>query len=73
MSTSKIDDGGPVFSNLGTRGMSMRQWYAGMAISGSVLPYGYSDMDDDAEEPPRIAKCALAVADALIKAEKEGR
>ena len=70
----ELNDGGPafppplVFDQHGKnitwnyRGMSLRDWFAGQAMAGTV---GNPDCDP---YPHEIAKTAYAIADAMLKA-----
>jgi len=59
-------DGGPAFARASDSGMSLRDWFAGMALSGLIAQC----------EPPAIdglshddfAACAYEMADAMIAA-----
>ena len=77
---TKIDDGGPAFPNKDAfgnmiPGMSLRAWLAGQALTGiQAFLYGAAkdgalktDVDDRT-----VAKCACAIADAVIAALKGG-
>jgi hypothetical protein len=70
---SKIDDGGPAFPgawhpDMGWSphqtpfGMSLRDWFAGMALSGLISTLEYPDAD--------MAFRCYALADAMIDAHK---
>lgn len=83
---SKIDDGGPAFpqndavvnriNNLD--GMSLRDWFAGQAMSGLVVMSAtrewrglMDDVKDDGEEDEAVvAEMAYRIADAMIAASK---
>lgn len=65
-------DGGPAFpqsywSQHPAPGMSLRQWYAGMAMQGIIASYanpaatGYPN-----DEADKVAKAAFQFADALL-------
>ena len=71
---SKIDDGGPAFpvgdvKTHGTFGMSLRDWFAGMAMQGLVASNddGAGDRIDD------VPRYAYSIADAMLKARGEKR
>ncbi|RKD69010.1 hypothetical protein [Rhizobium sp. WW_1] len=82
MSKHKIfDDGGPAFSRSGfysdggpresdcwpTDGMSLRDWFAGQALAGSLAGEPGSHLI-----PERLAPDCYALADAMIAARKGG-
>jgi hypothetical protein len=85
--TKKIDDGGPAFPIPGSEfnerypGMTMRQYYAGLAMQGilaSLTPDRISLMAELAKSvnmtlAQAIASQAIDVTDALIAAEKATR
>lgn len=58
------DSGGFAFPDLAgyTRGMSLREWFAGMALMGC------DEEISDSEEADEVAKWAYMVADAMIAA-----
>lgn len=72
--SEKKDNGGPAFAcadgdtNYPQTGMSLRQWYAGRALTGLIA--------DTHHELDSIAACkvvataAFALADAMLEAEK---
>lgn len=75
---NKINDGGPAFpvstgmgplaANFVSSGMTLREWFAGMAMQGwlsSDTP-GRDHLDYTAEAIERDAKLAYAIADAMI-------
>ena len=82
-----IDDGGPAFpipeqqfsdgvtivSSQGAPGMSLRDWFAGQAISG-LAPLFYDSAPDadnpDGDDPEQIARTAYLLADAMLAARK---
>ena len=61
---NKINDGGPAFpescNNQIIQGMSLREWFAGMALQGLLA---CSDVQGSAND---LAKGAVAYADALL-------
>ena len=69
-------DGGPAFprskhseieegETIGySHGMTLRQWYAGMAMSGPLM--------DQGENPEKVARYAFQYADAMIAHELKG-
>ena len=75
---SAKNDGGPAFPPyLMSRtypelhGMSLRQWYAGMAMNGWLGSY-VMEMGDDATQAiaaARVARVAFAIADAMLEFE----
>ena len=71
MSLLKKDDGGPAFPRLGEgfgnpnydcSGMSLRDWFAGMALEGYISNSG---------SPMSVAKDAYDIADAMIEVRKK--
>lgn len=50
-------------------GMSLRDWFAGMALQGYLAMH--ADTETDAPKPERAAKSAYAIADAMLKAREE--
>ena len=68
---STKDDGGPAFPRTAPHpqnGMTLRQWYAGMAMQGLLADEG---MDVEGFEH-NAARKAFAYADAMIAEEKKG-
>lgn len=71
---NEIKDGGPAFGELdfvtkrrgGTEGMSLRDWFAGQALGSIPLRQWDSTGVPDAEIITRWARCAYAVADAML-------
>lgn len=57
--------GGYAFPGEVGRGMTLRQWYAGLALQGLM-----ADPEVDGK-PDTVAQACLRYADALIKAERE--
>lgn len=87
---SKINDGGSAFPQYSLsapefRGMSLRQWYAGMALSGAITTTSSvalaaagsgnitSEQIKECFDPGQIAGIALQMADALIALEASTR
>ncbi len=69
--SDKIDDAGPAFpvANVNLRyGMSLRDWFAGMALSGFCSNASWSGISQDI-----IAESAYIKADAMIEARKKER
>ena len=76
------DDGGPAFPRLGeefgdrryeTPGMSIRDWFAGMALQGLLsngIPHP-SDLTGHGVE--RLARTAYGYAEAMLTARKAGQ
>jgi len=64
--TTKINDGGPAFPNGsdGTMGMSLRDWFAGMAMQGLIARNDEGTGDLIADVPDY----ALQIADAMLAA-----
>lgn len=58
---SEIKDGGPAFPTFDMNGMSLRDWFAGMAIRIETHPGNFS------RDTYLIAQSAYALADAMIK------
>lgn len=67
-----MEDGGPAFPrdadafSRAQAGMSLRDWFAGQALSGSAL----SDAGQSGGAMARVARAAYAVADAMLAARK---
>jgi len=71
-----MKDGGPAFPSnhermtgtsldfRGCLGMSLRQWYAGMAMQGIIVKYGASN-------GPVVSKEAFEIADDMLEQEHE--
>jgi hypothetical protein len=59
---AKIDDSGPAFPNMIKEGMSLRDWFAGQALTAmsKLLPEVWNEHD--------VAKIAYVIADAMLKA-----
>jgi hypothetical protein len=71
MSTTQqpINDGGRAFPSLdayGPKGMSLRDWFAGMALQGLV-----SNPDVSLSILSLVARHSLDIADAMIEARKK--
>lgn len=75
---TEINDGGKAFPvpgitlpdgsvAMGTSGMTLRDYFAGQALSG-VLSSGDLDLKKVADEPEKLACITYAVSDAMIKA-----
>jgi hypothetical protein len=73
MSEEKTNDGGQAYPTDGYylgecskepswHGMSLREWYAGMALHGVM-----SDMEGVFTEPEKVAEYCFKYADAMIK------
>ncbi|WP_425902479.1 hypothetical protein [Agrobacterium radiobacter] len=79
MTKATIDDGGPAFPCEGgvdsglyaAPGMSLRQYYAGQALVGICANPAWNDTFHASVMKPS-AEAAVAMADALIAALKEG-
>lgn len=74
---SEIDDGGPAFSRPNYTGMSLRQWFAGMALQGYLAnptSFGPPVPESDKYNPMLVADVstnfAYMIADAMIRAGK---
>ena len=68
---SKENDGGPAFPSIFTQpgvraedGMSLRDWFAGMALQGTLGALG----ENDYLKAAFVARAAYAYADAMLKA-----
>lgn len=57
----------PASWNWDSNGMTMRQYYAAMAMQGYVM--GWPNSGDVVEHLPTIAKMAFKMADAMLKEE----
>jgi hypothetical protein len=69
MSTQPINDGGTAFPQAlvyGSTGMSLRDWFAGLALQG-ILAHGSSV----GGTPEQWASAASLIADAMIEARKK--
>lgn len=73
MIDTNIDDGGPAFAcpetewAYGSHGMSLRDWFAGQALTGFVATATAQDTIESADE---IAKSVYRLADAMLDARK---
>ena len=61
---------------VGSDGMSLRQWYAGMVITGLVASLDREDVNaiqhmSNEERAQMVARYAFLIADAMIKASEE--
>jgi hypothetical protein len=71
---SEIDSGGKAFPSHGTmgevthEGMTLRQWFAGMALQ--VITKNISLEDFVSLQPQELADGAFKIADAMIRAGK---
>ena len=71
---SEIDSGGKAFPSHGTmgevthEGMTLRQWFAGMALQ--VITKNISLEDFVSLQPQELADVAFKIADAMIRAGK---
>lgn len=74
---AKIDNGGPAFpvghpaADEKYHGMSLRDWFAGMALIGLIsnsqgVPSDY--MRANANEAERLAQIAFCISDAMLSA-----
>jgi hypothetical protein len=68
---SKQDDGGPAFPVLygqtnGLDGMSLRDWFAGQAISGGAYMLGVSGADQELTDRRTLVATAYAIADDML-------
>lgn len=75
---TKINDGGPAFPRPeerdgdgcglreGSDGMSLRDWFAGQALTG-IIADGFVDYENAGWEQ-RISSSAFFIADAMLKA-----
>lgn len=64
---SKIDDGGPCSVSYDQTGMTLRDWFAGQALTGVL-----SDPNSCADYH-LVARSAYGYADAMIVARKDGQ
>lgn len=68
---TKRNDGGQAFPRTptdlydGHAGMTLRQWYAGQALSG-MLAHGMGPNSPWVDHPPSAARWAYELADAMI-------
>lgn len=73
----KIDDGGPAFAmppteyHEGQGGMTLRQYYAGLAMQG-MLSFPGTLNSNQTKTPANTANLAVSFADALIAELKKG-
>ena len=67
--SNKTFDGGPAFPSPfeSFDGMSLRDWFAGQAVSGSVAYANFHESDD----ARTAAEYAYRVADAMLEAREE--
>lgn len=68
----KKNDGGPAFPTMNSPGMSLRDWFAGMAMMGMAASPG--SLTKDFKGPDifiAAAQTAYRVADAMLKAREE--
>jgi hypothetical protein len=81
----KIEDGGPAFPTINgyvdsfgsvkqkSEGLSLRDYFAGKAMSWALSKdYGNDWGHSGKQHAPRAAANAYAIADAMLKARKEG-
>jgi hypothetical protein len=78
---TKINDGGPAFPHVSrpvghgfseqitTGGMSLRDWFAGQALTGMISSAPI--VDRTAVDKPGWARVAFAFADAMLKAREK--
>ena len=72
MSDNKIKNGGQAFPRAcgqcgsDVEGMSLRSWFAGMAIAGHTNTFKHDDKEYFAEQ-------AFALADAMLKESEKGK
>ena len=73
-------DGGPAFPRVGegvgnpqydAPGMSLRDWFAGQALTGILTTLRAGDVETVGEFTNRAAKLACAAADAMLAAREE--
>jgi hypothetical protein len=79
--TDKLKDGGPAFPRSAAEhshgghyeqdGMSIRDWFAGHALSGQ-LAFSPHDSFDKTHQPEDVAVLCYRFADAMIAARKGG-
>ena len=80
---SEINDGGPAFAALGVgpagdvyhqADMSLREWYAGMALAGGLAVTRRDDTGRYWQQTPDgAAERAFAIADAMVAASRRAR
>jgi hypothetical protein len=58
-----MSDGGQAFPQLNSTGMTLRDWFAGQAITGDGVVNGLSN-------PVEVASRAYAMADAMLEARR---
>lgn len=72
--SEKIKNGGQAFPRAcgqcgsDVEGMSLRSWFAGMAIAGHTNTFTFQNVDKE-----YFAKQAFALADAMIKESEKGK
>ena len=66
---SKKDDGGHAFPP--EPGMSLRDWFAGRALSGNWTDFEWGSSQVRADDVPEMARLAYAIADAMLEARKQ--
>ncbi len=59
------NDGGQAFPQLNSRGMTLRDWFAGQALAACL------EMMETIDDPKLIAPMAYAIADTMIEIRKE--
>jgi len=70
---SALRDGGPAFPSVYVQGMTLRQWYAGMAmasVAASIMKAGAESGALPVAVAGTIATVSVELADALILAER---
>ena len=75
-----LNDGGPAFGHGdhvhgGYPGMSLRDWFAGQAISGGAYMLGISGADQESADRRTLVATAYAIADDMLaeRSKAEGR
>ena len=62
--THETNSGGQAFPQLNSTGMTLRDWFAGQALTGNW------EIMVEIDDPKPIARMAYAMADAMIEARK---
>lgn len=66
-----VDDGGSAFPDGFSRGMNLREWFAGMALQ--VITKNISLDDFERIKPQELADGAFKISDAMIERRKNER
>lgn len=70
------DNGGPAFpvvcmNNVWSHGMTMRDWFAGMALQGIIAKHGIAESAWQSIAPDKNAELAYKMADAMLEERKK--